>query len=230
MQLELGKTYRCLNGAQVNMIRSQRTISGGIERLFGEIVEPLPHKMLIEYYPNGVPVMSKYNGYATGAEIITKPELMFSFSRGVPECRVTVSESEISEAVVRARTHHIGDRSDLLILADAAERMVELANARPLTPFKIGSHPGGVRGHLEELLRNAGLDVDKYLTKLKQETKPMCDTKPTPKAEAERAAGELSNLMSRDLGINVTPILLRLWLVERWDEVSKLAHKIHGSA
>jgi hypothetical protein len=53
----------------------------------------------------------------------------------------------------------------------------------------------------------------------------------TNKAIADKAARELAQLIKDDLriDIDVSPILLRLWLVERWDAVAKLAHQIHGS-
>jgi hypothetical protein len=36
--------------------------------------------------------------------------------------------------------------------------------------------------------------------------------------------------MARDLGVTMcSPILFRLWLVERWERVAKLAHTIHGA-
>lgn len=37
----------------------------------------------------------------------------------------------------------------------------------------------------------------------------------------------LAALIESDLGVAVSPILLRLWLNTRWNRVSSLAHQIH---
>lgn len=57
----------------------------------------------------------------------------------------------------------------------------------------------------------------------------MCQPEPTSKQIADDAARELTQLMKDDLGVTIPPVLFRLWLVERWGKVAKLAHKIHGA-
>lgn len=172
-----------------------------------------------------------------------KPELMFAFRVPGPEYSKTVSETELKRMVEKAK---LGDYPrlpfhELMTLALAAERMIELSKIKPppmptptspkLDPTKL------IRRQLAAMLEDVGLDPDRFLTNpasvhyTKEPSNVMCPGQRTvadPKQVAEQASRELAQLMNNDLGVSVTPILLRLWLVERWDQVAKLAHKIHN--
>ena len=291
MRLELGKTYRCRNGAEVKMERAERTMTGAIDRVFGNAGMSTP----IAYYPNGEPVDRRMAGYGIVAEVGAEPELMFSFRVFSPEHSKTVSESELKRMIdeVRLCDFRKMSHTEALFLAAAAERMIELAKGPHPKPMYFNEKEGGpwyvwadahlpsfkpysikfengsifelnrgwrhstmpitpekpparlnpqqpIRSQIAHMLREIGLEPDRYLTKRPDdspfnygmETDPMCTPgtgKATTKQIADAAADELARLMKDDLGVTIPPILLRLWLVERWDRVAKLAHKIHGS-
>ena len=45
---------------------------------------------------------------------------------------------------------------------------------------------------------------------------------------AERAAQLLSELLRRDAGVKISPLVLRELLAKRWETISELGHVIHA--
>jgi hypothetical protein len=173
-----------------------------------------------------------------------KPELIFSFRLPGPEYSKTVTETELKRMIdeVKLANYRHMPPHEIMILTLAAERMIEMAKApKPKPkPLKLDSTTS-IRRQLADLLKDIGLDPDRFLNEPPYEPGGAIYTKepsnvcfksdePTNKQVAERAAMHLAQMLKDDLGVSVTPILLRLWLVERWGKVAKLAHKIHGSA
>lgn len=166
-----------------------------------------------------------------------KPELMFSFRSYEPgQYSTTISESRLKQDIADARRGPLHSMEQHINLANAAERMIEMAKApAPKAPPATLNWSEPIRPQLAKLLEGVGLDPNRFLqprpaTSFFKEPSSMCPSEPTPKHIAEQAARELATMLKNDLGVEVTPILLRLWLVERWGDVAKLAHKIHGSA
>jgi hypothetical protein len=118
--------------------------------------------------------------------------------------------------------------------------MIEQAKAKP---EKLKLNPQQpIRSQIAHMLREIGLDPDRFLNKppsdagsvyYTKEPNAVClngtSTSLNRKAEAECAAIELSQLMGGELSVIINPIILRLWLIERWDKVAELAHKIHDA-
>lgn len=223
MQLKLNKRYRCRNGETVTIV--------GVEdyerRWWGESGAGMS-KMRICYYPTGRIVPKQDGGWdITGP---AEPELMFSFKMPVP----TVSETEIKAVIADARRGPLWRKDQQELLAAAAERMIEMAKA----PARKLDSRLPIRPQIAMLLEAVGLDPDRFLkprpesSPFQTETKPMCDPekidRANKKAAAAGAAADLAKMLKEDLGVEVTPILLRLWLNERWEKVADLAHKIHG--
>ncbi len=54
----------------------------------------------------------------------------------------------------------------------------------------------------------------------------MCDRR----IDADKRASEtLAKLMNRELGSNIDPIALRLFILHHWLQITKLAHAIHDT-
>lgn len=229
MKLELGKRYRCLNGCIIHVygIRTDGNAECHVDN--GQ-----DRPMLFDA-ETGRPVGGGLSPYE--AIRLEGPELYFRL-----KCRYgheeTVSESKLTRHANRLyeEAQTIDSESEAnakFILAAAALRMIEQAKA-PLpkpSPLKLKSNEP-IRPQLSALLIEIGLDPARFLNNPEKDIKPMWvdpTQKPDAKRTAEYAAEELAKLMKDDLGVTIPPILLRLWLVERWDRVAKLAHKIHGS-
>lgn len=226
MQLEVNKSYRCRNGAIVKIYAM--TADGTAYGKDG------PNGATITYnsYTGSVtnPNRSGYDILTpTPEEQLDQPELLFSFRTPSPEYSKTVSETELREHIKDALEGHTRSHRAEGILALAAERMIEFAKTKPPKLKLSVKSAESIRSQLAKMLMDVGLNPDRFLNKPERDIKPMCMPEPTSKQIAECAADELAQMLHHDLHINITPILLRLWLVERWDEVAKLAHKIHGS-
>jgi hypothetical protein len=236
MQLKVGKSYRARNGATVEIYAlAANGTAHGKECLIGPS---------IAYH--------SYNGSTTdrtraGFDIVSftpigePSELMFSFPLPDPEYSKTVSETELKRMIDEVQLCDFRKMShvEALVLAAAAERMIEQAKAKP---EKLKLNPAiSIRSQIAHMLREIGLEPDRFLTKPPSDASSVYYTKEPnavcmngtytddKKAAATGAAATLSQIMKDDLGISINPIILRLWLIERWDKVAELAHKIHDA-
>lgn len=233
MELKLGKTYRCLNGCKLRV----EGIDGN-SVAYCHIDNGQSRKMRFNV-KTGKSLDVVGNGYDVIGEAAAGPsELMFAFRVPSPQYSRIVSETELRRHIEDTkRNNFTHDAPEILALA--AERMIEMAKAPAPKPPPLKLDPSmSIRAQLAGLLEEIGLEPDRFLASRPYnspfnsglETKPMCPTAPTSKQVADQAARELVQMMQDDLGIKVPAVLFRLWLVERWDQVTKLAHKIHGSA
>lgn len=229
MKLELGKRYRCLNGCIIHVYgirtdgKAECHVDNGQDR-----------PMLFDAH-TGRPVGGGLGLSSYEAVKLEGPELYFRLKvqYGKEE---TVSESRLMRHANRLyeEAQTINSESEAnakFILAAAALRMIEQAKAPTpkAAPLKLKSNEP-IRPQLAEMLRDVGLDPDRFLNNPEKDIKPMCfdDPKSNAKSVAEDAAIHLSRMLKDDLGVTISPILLRLWLNERWADVAKHAHKIHG--